>query len=727
MTALALLLLAGSIPPCGSLHAVRVTEAPVIDGLLDDAVWQQADMEHCTMWQYGPDYGAPMTEDTDFYVLYDDSNIYMGFLMYDPDQDSMMEALTPRDNYITGEWMAVLIDTWNDGREATSFEVSLANSQMESKINPNGGWDYSWDAVWRSATSRVPEGWSAEFAIPFSCLRFADTDSSQTWGVNFQRILSRTSENGWYMLTECSQMADLASFAPLTGLSGLSGSLGMEVRPYGSGRAFHSEADDVWDDTWEAGVDLKVGVSSGITADFTLNPDFGQVEADAAEMNLSHFELFLLDRRPFFLESRNIFEMPFNMFYSRRIGAVALNGDVIPIISGAKVSGSFGDGFRFGFLDAVTSRVREDSTLVETAANYGVFRGYRQFGSHSYLGVSAVSRESWEQESEPGGYSRALALDGAVELPGSHLLEASAAGSWNTGMPGDGACSFSFHRIRSTLSYDLGGSWVGESFDVNATGYTTETGYIEGWGGVWKNFRPEDTFSEIGLGGNVYYSQRDDGEVTGRSVHLETGASLKNNLRFGVEMSWNGRHFDPYEGPGGHDYGDALDFFVDGGTSPFDPFSVWFGVGGGQWASEGTFDNYMGNVRFRPSPALELRLEGQLFRTRDTEYYNWDPDVTAFDTRNTDWKSLELRMNYMFSPSMNLRLFSQYSEFMLAYAQSPRSESTELQANALLSWEYRPGSMLYLLSETVFPGNGDGGFEDPDYGFYAKLTWFLAI
>jgi len=126
MTATALLLSLLGTVPSGSLTAVRVEEGPVIDGVLDDHVWQLADRECCTLWQYGPDYGQPMTEDTEFYILYDDDNLYFGFQMIDADQENMMEALTPRDNYVTGEWMAVLLDTWNDGREATSSAGMLS-------------------------------------------------------------------------------------------------------------------------------------------------------------------------------------------------------------------------------------------------------------------------------------------------------------------------------------------------------------------------------------------------------------------------------------------------------------------------------------------------------------------------------------------------------------------------------------------------------------------------
>ncbi|MBD3276693.1 MAG: hypothetical protein GF388_00180, partial [Candidatus Aegiribacteria sp.] len=229
------------------LQAVYVENAPEIDGELTDPVWEEAARTDCLFMQFGPDYGEEMTQSTEISILYDENSIYFGFFLQDPVGDAMVEALTPRDDYITGEWIAVLLDTWADGREATSFEVSLANSQMDSKINPHGGWDYSWDAVWESGTARVPGGWTAEMAIPFSCLRFDSELEEQRWNVNFQRILSRTSENGWYVLSETGPMADLENFAPLTGVSGIQGSLGAEIRPYGSGRSYHTSFPEEWD------------------------------------------------------------------------------------------------------------------------------------------------------------------------------------------------------------------------------------------------------------------------------------------------------------------------------------------------------------------------------------------------------------------------------------------------------------------------------------------------
>lgn len=711
-------------PPSGALDAVRTSVAPEIDGIMDEEVWNSVPGETCDLYQFAPYYGEFMTQPTTVKIMYDDSFIYFGFVMYDSLPDQMIGAMTPRDNYINGEWIAILLDTWDDGRSAFSFEVSLDNSQMDSRISSEGGWDYSWDAVWESGTAELDYGWSAEFAIPLSCLRFPECDE-QLWAVNFQRILSRTSENGFYMLSEAQQMADLSDFAQIRGICGVEGSLGMELRPYAAGKYYEFQSVDENEFTGNAGLDLKMGLTSGITADFTLNPDFGQVEADEAEMNLGHFELFLQDKRPFFMERSELFEMPFNLFYSRRIGAVAWNGDLVPIMGGAKITGSIGD-YRFGFLDAVTGRVWEDdTTLVETAANYGAFRGIREFGGFNYVGISTVSKDAWEQEGIEAESNRAAAFDGAFELPGNNLISGRLGGSWNTGMDNGLAWGVNLERVRSTFGYWTGFHQVDENFDVNGTGFTTRTNYRYMNAGLRKTFRPESTFATFSVWGDYEYSQQIDGEVTNNGNHFEVNGTFKNGWNFTAQTNINQDYFDPYEGPEGRFYDGTTDFFVGGGSNPFRSFRFWTGAGGGQFESGGTFTNYTGNVRFRPVPVLELLLAGDWYRTFDTDKYNWE--IGEFDKRSTDWRSVSLRTAYMFNTSMNLRLFSQYSDFTMDYDATGASESSEFRANLLFSWQYMPGSMFYLLGETVYSGDGNGSFEEPDYGLYAKLTWFLPI
>ena len=725
MQAFSLMMLCLLSTPQDELTAIRVETGPSIDGRMDEEVWDEASTVNCFLMQYGPEYGQPMTEETEIRILYDDRYIYFGFHMDDPDPETMMEALTPRDNYLTGEWIAILLDTWGDGREATSFEISLANSQMDSKISPFGNWDYSWDAVWESATSRTSEGWCAEFAIPFSCLRFNASDPEQIWTINFQRIIGRTRENGWFVLSEAQQMAHLETFAPLKGIEGIEGSLGAEIRPYGSSRFYRLAESEEWDTNLDAGVDVKIGITSGMAADLTVYPDFGQVEADAAEMNLSHFELFLDEKRPFFLESEGLFNMPFNMFYSRRVGAVAPNGDVIPIIGGAKISGSLGGGLQVGFLDAVTSRVTEDSVTYSPAANYGILRTLQTFGPYNYIGLSATSRDVWEQDGFDESYNRGLSLDGAILLPGDHVIDGAAARSWNTDYEDGDAYSIGLHKVRSLFTYDAGYEYIGESFDVNGTGFTTRTDYWSAWGGSHRTWLMDGSFSRVRTGVNMWYSELNSGEVVGRNVHADAGATLNNGMYFGIDGEYSGETFDPYEGPEGRTFGDRASFYLYAGTNQFDDYYVSAGGGGGGYDSEGTFRNLNATVRVKPSSALEVRLSGNWYTTDDSRNYNWSE--AAWDNRDTDWKSLILRANYIFNPDVNLRLFSQYSRFRMDYGLSAESESSEITANLLFTWQYLPGSMFYFLVENQFAEQEDGGFGAPDLGAYAKLTWYLPV
>lgn len=724
MTALSMLFLVLSSTGQADLVASSVPEGPSIDGVLNDPAWESANAVTCRFVQYGPDYGSPMTEDTEVMIVYDDRFIYFGFQMDDPDPRTMMEALTPRDNYVTGEWIAVLLDTWGNGREAASFEVSLANSQMDSKVSPYGHWDYSWDAVWESATATNPRGWSAEMAIPFSCLRFPAAEAAQNWTVNFQRILGKTRENGWFVLSTSVEMAQLENFPQIEGITGIRGSLGAEIRPYGSTRALRPADPGEWDSEFDAGVDAKLGVTSDIVADLAFNPDFGQVESDAAEMNLSHFELFLDERRPFFLESQETFEMPFNMFYSRRIGAAAPGGGVVPIRAGVKLSGSLGGGFRFGFLDAVTAGVSQDTVPLVPGANFGVFRTVREFGSYGSIGISAVSRDVWEQDGFDQGHNRAIALDGAVLAPGDHLIRGAFAGSFNTGIEDGNAWAASIERVRSTLSYSAGWERIGKTFDVNGTGFTTVTGGWNSWGSISKTYMPEETFSQLSVSAYGSCSRLDTGEQTGAEGTFEANVSLKSGAYMGGQVTHSGETFDPYEGPEGVTYGDRTSANLWAGTNRFDCFSVSGSAGFGGFDCEGSFHSYSLALSVTPTQSLDLNLSGNTFETCNTWNYNWAAD--EWDSRSSRWRSLILRASYMFTPDMSIRLFSQYSRFLMDYSLTGESESSGISANALLSWQYMPGSMFYFLVENRTEEEG-GRFNPPDLGVYGKLTWFLAV
>ncbi|MCD4700347.1 MAG: DUF5916 domain-containing protein, partial [Candidatus Aegiribacteria sp.] len=396
-----------------------------------------------------------------------------------------------------------------------------------------------------------------------------------------------------------------------------------------------------------------------------------------------------------------------------------------PIIGGAKLSGSLGGGIHFGFLDAVTSRISEDSISLVPAANYGILRAVKEFGPYSYIGLSAVSKDIWKQDGFSESYNRAFALDGALLIPGNHVVDASVARSFNTDMETDEAYRASLHKVRSTFTYSAGWESIGENFDVNGTGFTTATGRWESWGNVHKTFLPVETFSRLGFGANAYYAELNTGETVGRNISIDANATLKNGAYFGTDVDYSGETFDPYEGPEGHTYSDRASFHAWAGTNQFDDVSVSGNIGAGQYSCEGTFLNYNLSFRVKPSQAFDLRLSGNVFMTEDTENYNWS--AGEWDNRCTDWKSMVLRAGYMFNPDMNLRLFSQYSRFSMDYSLTGESESSDITANLLFSWQYLPGSMFYFLVENQFEEREEGGFGTPDIGCYAKLTWYLSI
>jgi len=707
-----------------TLTAVRTETPPAIDGVLDQS-WSTAATLDTVMTLYGPVHGDPMTDRTRIMFLYDDDNLYVGFRLSDSTAAGMNDALCPRDDYNPGEWIALLLDPWGDGRQAFSFEINLANSQMDSRINPQGWWDYSWDAVWSSATSRDDSGWVCEIAIPMTQLRFPSVES-QDWTFNIQRIVTRGTQNGWLILSETTDQMDLDNFATLAGLEGLHSSAGIEVRPYVAGRGVRqSSTDGSWESEFDAGADVKIGITSNVVADLTVNPDFGQVEADEAQMNLSHFELFLEEHRPFFLEAGDVFDMPFNMFYSRRIGAVTPYGTVIPILGGAKISGTLAQGLSFGFLDAFTGKVTEDGMITSPATNFSILRLKQGFGSLSYIGLSATSVDVPSQDSLESSSARAAAVDGWLRVGENAVLAGSAVGTRNQeGLDGSGY-SLEFDSRGETTSIEVGSSYTDEDFDANAAGFTTATGLWEAYGQVMQFIQIGSPFRRSTAGIFTGYSQDLDGNVINRGAEAWMELPFISGGSIGPRLNYSGPHFDPWEGPEGHSYPASVGFGLEGGTSWYAPVQIGAEVGGGQFDQDGTFENYGGMLVLRPGSAASIELEAGTYRTFNAWCYNWE--AGSWDSRNTEWREVVTKLDWMFGPDANVRIFSQYSRFESDFDLSEPMPGEEFTFNALYSLQYRPGSMFYLLGELFTDREGDGAWGKAEPGIFAKVTWFEAF
>ncbi len=395
-----------------TLRAVRLQGEVRIDGRLDEAAWQQA-QPSADFTQSYPHAGAAPTERTEARVMYDDESVYVGVRMLDAHPDSIAAPLARRDaSGLYSDWLHVFIDSRHDRRSGFRFSVNPRGVMRDVYHFDDQSEDASWDAVWTVATVIDSAGWTAEYRIPLSQLRFGgQAAESRTWGFQLMRDVARRGERASWSPWTRNTPGFVSSFGTVTGLEGVRSPRALEILPYASARVTRApgEAEDPFYDATEPGMDLgadlRLGLPAGFTLSATINPDFGQVEADPAEVNLTAFETFQSERRPFFTEGSDIFQFgqtrAFNQygsqeyFYSRRVGRApqrALDGadyayvdapQQTRILGAAKVSGRTPGGWSVGVMNAVTNRERarflgtdgERSTAqVEPLSNYFVGR-----------------------------------------------------------------------------------------------------------------------------------------------------------------------------------------------------------------------------------------------------------------------------------------------------------------------------------------------------------------
>jgi hypothetical protein len=329
-------ILAATWPEHPVLRAVRATSPVAIDGDLSDAAWQSAP-EFTDFTQHDPVDGAPPTMRTSIRILYDDDAIYFGAKMEDPGPPTPM--LARRDSFTQSDFLSINLDPQLDRLSGNAFTINPSNVQVDTVLYNDIGEDGSWDGVWDSATKIVADGWIAEVRIPYSQLRFHDKPV-HVWGLNITRRTVRNNEWVRIVNTPKGQTGFVSHFADLDGLEGIHRQRPFELAPYAVARndrdTRRNEANPFLRSSTgraEGGLDLKYALTSSLTLTGTVNPDFGQVEVDPAVVNLSQFETFYPEKRPFFTEGLNIFAFgdspaqshfnfffPPRLFYSRRIG-----------------------------------------------------------------------------------------------------------------------------------------------------------------------------------------------------------------------------------------------------------------------------------------------------------------------------------------------------------------------------------------------------------------------
>ncbi|MFN7118655.1 MAG: DUF5916 domain-containing protein, partial [Saprospiraceae bacterium] len=414
-----------SVPPDSALvsrakkvyYTERVaSHAPLVDGLLNDECWNQVEWGSDYI-QLDPTEGVPPTQQTAFKILYDDKYLYLAFRCYDTEPEKIVRRMSRRDGF-EGDWVEFNLDSYFDKRSAFSFTTSVSGVKGDEFVSNNGNnWDPSWNPIWLTRTNVDSLGWTAETRIPLSQIRYANKEE-HVWGIQTtRRDFRQQSRSVWQPISQNDMGNWVSNFGELRGLKGIKPQKQIEIQPYvvAQTETFEKQTGNPFatgtKSSVSGGLDGKIGVTSDLTLDFTVNPDFGQVEADPGALNLDGYRIFFSERRPFFVENRNLFDYryasaeaggPFssdNLFYSRRIGqaphgqAHANPGEFAnsplntTILGAAKFSGKTKTGLGIGILESVTAREVAEidnsgerrTEVVEPLTNYFVGRVTQDF------------------------------------------------------------------------------------------------------------------------------------------------------------------------------------------------------------------------------------------------------------------------------------------------------------------------------------------------------------
>jgi len=472
-----------------TIRLERLGAPPKIDGRLDDPCWR--DVEPATdFFQYNPVNGDPAGEETFVRVVYDGHNLYFGFLMRDSLPAKIWAELAPRNEFENNDSITVILDTYNDKRTSVEFTV-----------NPKGVQKNSVETIWRSEAVLLPDGWSAEMAIPFKSLRFSP-DKSQIWGVNFKRYIHRLNETDYWTSVDRDRPL-LHQMGELTGLSGIRPGYNLEFFPYTGFRS--TRWDGEADDKLAAGLDVKYGILPNLILDLTASPDFSEVESDPFLYQLSPYENYFSENRPFFSEGSRYFETAaesggdwdadVQLFYSRRVSDPRF---------AAKLSGKAG-GFSFGLLGARNKEEDGDATFTVVRLQKDILRN-SQVGLY-YAGVDGRA-----------GANRNVALDYSFNFGGVNYIRGMSALSYNEGTEND---RNGMHLIQFERQPDAG--WQANlSFQRIEADVLVRTGYVDKidtqcleWGTAYAWRFNEGTLQRLSLDLMGEFEQNSRGRPTG--------------------------------------------------------------------------------------------------------------------------------------------------------------------------------------------------------------------
>lgn len=754
------------------IYAVRTQEHIVVDGVLNDPAWAYAS-PISDFIQRDPVEGDAPTESTYVQIVYDDEAIYFGLTMFDSEPEKIVKRLSRRDRPWDGDYIQVSLDPYHDHRSGVYFTISAAGIEGDGLMYNDTRRDSDWDGVWDSDARITDRGWVAEIKIPYHVLRFTRQEA-YTWGVNITRSIFRKNERLYWVLDRRSEEGWVSIFGHIKGIEKISPPMRLQAIPY---TVSEGQIAPVGPQTPEGnslnqrvGGNLKYGITSNMTVDMTANPDFGQVEADEAVLNLSKFETFFPEKRPFFLEGSQIFDTQMGLFYSRRIGRAPTGGidyhdtagvvleksPATSILGAAKITGRTQSGMTIGVISAVTAE--EFATLIDTVldlryrdqieplSTYNVVRLKRDILNNSFIGMIATNAvRSGYRPATTGGVDWGLNfLNNMYNFRGQVALSRAGEDQRETGMGTELSLS---KRGGDYLGVFLGYEGLSPNFKINDLGFLRRSDIHSFWSNVsirgnrvWKftrrryfNLNTSGTWNFSG--DKLRQNFRVNGQVQFKNWWWISGGYGRNlSVQDDLETDGNGLVRLPGE------------YFAYGWVESDFRKAVagGFEVNVGQ-ERDGTSRGFGIFSRFRIKDNIEVRFGPNYNRTRNVSRWvenvddpvNSAQQIPVFGELNTDRFSVVTRANITFTRDLTLQLYNQlffaagkYANFKALtspstyaplasglYTEDPDFNNRSMNVNVVLRWEYRPGSTLFFVWTQARRGEGTPG----DAAFWRNL------
>jgi len=717
-----------------TLRATRISEKVTIDGRLDEAAWNDAPRAG-GFTQREPDEGEPSSEQTEVRVLYDTENLYFAVLAKDSEPERIIVSELKKDFTVdNGDSFQIVLDTFNDQRNAYQFAINPAGAKWDAQMaNEGREINASWDGVWYVRSRPADDGWTAEIAIPFKTLKFPRA-AMQTWGINFQRTIRRRNEDAlWAPVPRIYNIQRVSLAGSLEGLEGIEPGANIKIKPYALGSFAQNRIANLPNKyDGDVGLDVKYGVTSGLTWDFTLNTDFSQVEADEQQVNLSRFSLFFPEKREFFLENSGTFQFgtasergpggggggaglganafggirpnqtsnDMILFFSRRIGlSDEPQPRVIPILGGTRLTGRVGRGVEIGLLNI---QQREFETI--NATNFTVGRVRKNIMANSDVGLMITNKET-EGSSH---YNRAYGADGNFRFGrytniNSYIAKTSSPGITSRDLAGRFAVSYADDVWQFRSSYTT----VQENFNdemgyVPRKGIRKSTGYA---GYTWRPERWRKTIRSIGPHTQIDYVLDTTGRLDTKYVDYHLPINFQNStfIEIGKNPSYEyltreyviSREKQIAIPPGAYKYSE---YFLLVRTDTGRKVSV-----NGRWAGgpfyTGYKHSYQAGATYRHSNKL-------------TAAFNYNHNNISLHEGRFKTNLLSTRINYGFSTTMFLNSLIQYN-----------SDTHQWSSNVRFNIIHRPLSDIFI----VYNERRDSITGNlADRALIAKMTYMIS-